>query len=111
MRNSQRKRQAPGIRRLSFFSTALIAADGTFTYKEFDTITARVANALIRRGAKVGGRALILLPRTSRALFAFYGASKAGLRCFACYNRNLTGRRYCRGCVWRGIVWHQYVDV
>lgn len=35
---------------MSFFSTALIAADGTFTYKEFDTITARVANALIRFG-------------------------------------------------------------
>ncbi|SEH21110.1 non-ribosomal peptide synthetase [Selenomonas sp. KH1T6] len=59
--------------------TALIATDGTFTYREFDTITDRVANALIKRGAKVGGRVLILLPRTSRALFAFYGASKAGL--------------------------------
>ena len=59
--------------------TALIATDGTFTYKEFDTITDRVANALIKRGAKVGGKALILLPRTSRALFAIFGASKAGL--------------------------------
>ena len=59
--------------------TALIATDGTFTYKEFDNITNRVANALIKRGAKVGGKALILLPRTSRALFAFFGASKAGL--------------------------------
>ncbi|MBR2143240.1 MAG: amino acid adenylation domain-containing protein [Anaerovibrio sp.] len=59
--------------------TALIATDGTFSYGEFDTITDRVANALIKRGAKVGDRVLILLPRTSRALFAFYGASKAGL--------------------------------
>ena len=59
--------------------TALIATDGRFTYKEFDTITDRVANALIKRGACVGGKALILLPRTSRALFAIFGASKAGL--------------------------------
>lgn len=59
--------------------TALIATDGTFSYGEFDRITDRVANALIKRGAKVGDRALILLPRTSRAIFAFYGASKAGL--------------------------------
>lgn len=58
---------------------ALIASDGTYTYKEFDSITDRVANALIKRGAKVGEKALVLLPRTSRALFAFYGASKAGL--------------------------------
>jgi len=59
--------------------TALIAVDGTFRYGEFDRITDRVANALIKRGAKVGDRVLILLPRTFRALFAFYGASKAGL--------------------------------
>ena len=59
--------------------TALIATDGTFTYGEFDSITDRVANALIKRGAKVGERALVLLPRTSKALFAFFGASKAGL--------------------------------
>ena len=58
---------------------ALIATDGEFTYKEFDSITDRVANALIKRDAKIGDRVLILLPRTSRALFAFYGASKAGL--------------------------------
>ena len=59
--------------------TALIAADGTYTYREFDRITDRVANALIKRGAKAGERALILLPRTAKALFAFFGASKAGL--------------------------------
>lgn len=59
--------------------TALIAADGTFTYREFDEMTDRVANALIKRGAKPGGKALVLLPRNSRALAAFFGASKAGL--------------------------------
>lgn len=59
--------------------TAVIAKDGSLTYREFDTITDRVANALIRRGAKPGGKALVLLPRTSRALIAFFGASKAGL--------------------------------
>ncbi len=59
--------------------TAVIATDGTFTYAEFDSITDRVANALIKRGAAVGGRALVLLPRTAKALFAFFGASKAGL--------------------------------
>ncbi len=59
--------------------TALIATDGTFTYKEFDSLANRVANALIRRGAKVGEKALVLLPRTAKALFAFFGASKAGL--------------------------------
>ena len=59
--------------------TALIATDGIFTYKEFDSITERVANALIKRGAASGKRALILLPRISKALFAIFGASKAGL--------------------------------
>lgn len=59
--------------------TALIATDGSFTYRELDTTTDRVANALIKRGAKAGGSVLILLPRTSRALFAIFGASKAGL--------------------------------
>lgn len=32
--------------------TALIAVDGTFSYGEFDRITDRVANALLKRGAK-----------------------------------------------------------
>ena len=59
--------------------TAVIATDGTYTYAEFDSITDRVANALIKRGASVGGRALVLMPRTAKALFAFFGASKAGL--------------------------------
>ena len=58
---------------------AVIATDGEYTYGEFDNITDRVANALIKRGAKVGGKALVLLPRTAKALFAFFGASKAGL--------------------------------
>jgi amino acid adenylation domain-containing protein/thioester reductase-like protein len=58
---------------------AVIATDGEYTYGEFDSITDRVANALIKRGAKVGEKALILLPRTAKALFAFFGASKAGL--------------------------------
>ena len=59
--------------------TAVIAADGVFTYWEFDEMTDRVANALIKRGAKPGGKVLVLLPRNSRALTAFFGASKAGL--------------------------------
>jgi non-ribosomal peptide synthetase component F len=59
--------------------TAVIATDGTYTYAEFDSITDRVANALIKRGASVGGRALVLMPRTAKVLFAFFGASKAGL--------------------------------
>ncbi|MCR5237652.1 MAG: amino acid adenylation domain-containing protein, partial [Lachnospiraceae bacterium] len=58
---------------------AVIATDGTYSYGEFDSITDRVANALIKRGASAGGRALVLLPRTTKALFAFFGASKAGL--------------------------------
>lgn len=59
--------------------TALIACDGTFTYKEFDENANRVANALIKLGAAPKGKVLILLPRCAKALFAFFGASKAGL--------------------------------
>ena len=59
--------------------TALIACDATYTYRELDTLTDIVANALIRRGAASGDTVLILLPRTSRAICAIFGAAKAGL--------------------------------
>ncbi|MBQ7989945.1 MAG: amino acid adenylation domain-containing protein [Oscillospiraceae bacterium] len=62
---------------------ALYAADGTFTYRQFDEMANRAANALLRR-ASAGDRIVVLMPRISKALFAIYGISKAGMAFIPC---------------------------
>lgn len=58
--------------------TALIAADGAFTYEQLDRKANRAANALIARGVRPGDRVMLLMPRDSRFIAAMLGALKAG---------------------------------
>ena len=64
--------------------TALIAADGTYTYRQLDENANRVANALISRGVKKGDRVVLLLPRTSRMFFSVFGVLKSGAAYIPC---------------------------
>ena len=70
-----------GIERMAYRipdKPAILACDGSYTYKELDENANRVANALIGRGIKTGSRVVLLLPRTARVFFALYGVLKAG---------------------------------
>lgn len=58
--------------------TALIAADGRWSYESLDREMNRVANGLIRRGFCPGDTAVVLLPRLGRQIMAMYGIMKAG---------------------------------
>ena len=58
--------------------TALIAADGRWSYESLDREMNRVANGLIRRGFRPGDTAVVLLPRLGRQIMAMYGVMKAG---------------------------------
>lgn len=57
---------------------ALIACDGSFSYKSLNENMNRIANALIEKGIKKGDTVAILLPRTSRVIMAMYAIMKAG---------------------------------
>ena len=57
---------------------ALMARDGTFTYKELDETANGVAHALIEKGVKPRDRVALLLPRTSRVILSMFGVMKAG---------------------------------
>ena len=63
---------------------ALVACDGTYTYKELNAEMNRVANALIAHGVKRGDRVAMLLPRTSRLIFTMFGIMKAGAAYIPC---------------------------
>ncbi len=63
---------------------ALIACDGQYTYAEFDAITNRVANNLLRLGVTPRSRVALLLPRTSRVMIAMFGTLKAGCAYIPC---------------------------
>lgn len=63
---------------------ALVAVDGTFTYKEFDEITNAVARALRKRGVNPRDRVALLLPRNSRLVLALYGVLKSGAAYIPC---------------------------
>ncbi len=58
--------------------TALIAADGSWTYESLDREMNRVANGLVRHGFQPGNTAVVLLPRMGRQIMAMYGVMKAG---------------------------------
>ena len=64
--------------------TALIACDGTYTYRQLDENANRVANALIGKGVNKGDRVVLLLPRISGMFFAIYGVLKAGAAYIPC---------------------------
>lgn len=63
---------------------AVIAADRTLTYSEFNKEANRIAHALMARGVKRGDKVVVLLPRTSAVLLSFYGVSKAGAAYIPC---------------------------
>ena len=63
---------------------ALVACDGTFTYKQMDEQTNRIANALRQRGVQERDRVALLLPRTSRLILSLFGVLKAGAAYIPC---------------------------
>ena len=63
---------------------ALHAIDASFTYKEMDEATNRIANALRKMGVKEGDRVALLLPRTSRLILSLFGVMKAGAAYIPC---------------------------
>ncbi|MBQ3698795.1 MAG: amino acid adenylation domain-containing protein [Prevotella sp.] len=63
---------------------ALVACDGTYTYREMDEATNRIANGLRQRGIVTGDRVALLLPRTSRLILALFGVLKAGAAYIPC---------------------------
>ncbi|MFZ3091119.1 MAG: long-chain fatty acid--CoA ligase [Nitrospirota bacterium] len=48
------------------------------TYRELNKLSNRFANALISLGVKKGDRVALMLPNCPQAVFAYYGALKAG---------------------------------
>ena len=63
---------------------ALVAYDATYTYKEMDELTNRIANGLRQRGVETGDRIALLLPRTSRLILSMFGVLKAGAAYIPC---------------------------
>ena len=63
---------------------ALIACDGEFTYREFDSLANTLANNLIRLGVTPRSRVALLLPRTSRMIISMFGVMKAGSAYIPC---------------------------
>ena len=63
---------------------ALVAAPGTFTYRQMDDITTRIAASLQARGVLPRDRVALLLPRTSRLILALFGVLKTGSAYIPC---------------------------
>ena len=63
---------------------ALVACDATYSYKEMDELTNRIANGLHKRGVKTGDRIALLLPRTSRLILSLFGVLKVGAAYIPC---------------------------
>ena len=63
---------------------ALVACDATYTYKEMDELTNRIANGLRQRGVETGDCIALLLPRTSRLILSMFGVLKAGAAYIPC---------------------------
>ncbi len=53
---------------------------GTLTYREFDTVTNRLANMLLGLGLRPGVPVAVLMPPTADWLIGYFGATKAGAR-------------------------------
>ena len=63
---------------------ALVAVDATYTYRQMDELTNRIAAALQQHGVQAGDRVALLLPRTSRLILALFGVLKAGAAYIPC---------------------------
>jgi len=60
---------------------ALIEGGATLTWAGLNQASARVASALLRRGARPGDRVAVCGPKTSRIIAAIHGVLKAGCVC------------------------------
>ncbi|MCB1309267.1 MAG: long-chain-fatty-acid--CoA ligase [Leptospiraceae bacterium] len=58
--------------------TYLIFQEKEYTYRQFHEITNRVADALIKQGARKGDHVALLIPNSDEFLFCYFGAIKAG---------------------------------
>ncbi len=63
---------------------ALVAADASYTYREMDEATDRIAIGLRQRGVQERDRVALLLPRTSRLILSLFGVLKAGAAYIPC---------------------------
>ncbi len=63
---------------------ALVAIDNTYTYREMDELTNRIACALRERGVRERDRVALLLPRTSRLILSLFGVLKSGAAYIPC---------------------------
>ena len=63
---------------------ALVACDATYSYREMDELTSRIAHGLRQRGVQTGDRIALLLPRTSRLILSLFGVLKAGAAYIPC---------------------------
>ncbi len=57
----------------------LTEGDRTLSFREFDAVTDRLANALRERGLESGDRVSVILPNSIDCLIAYYAIAKAGL--------------------------------
>lgn len=57
----------------------LTEGDRTLSFREFDALTDRLANALRDRGLNSGDRVSVILPNSIDCLIAYYATAKAGL--------------------------------
>ena len=64
--------------------TALIAAEGSYTYAELNACANRIAHALIDLGLKPHSRVAILLPRTGSVIMSMFGVMKTGSAYIPC---------------------------
>ena len=60
-------------------AACLTEGENTLSFREFDTVTDRLGNALLATGLKPGDRVGVLLPNSVDCLVAYYALAKAGL--------------------------------
>ena len=63
---------------------ALVAVDASFTYRQMDDITTRMAASLQARGVCPRDRVALLLPRTSRLILSLFSVLKTGSAYIPC---------------------------
>ena len=63
---------------------ALVAVDASFTYRQMDDITTRMAASLQARGVRPRDRVALLLPRTSRLILSLFSVLKTGSAYIPC---------------------------
>jgi len=59
---------------------AIVSESDSLSYREFDTITNRLANMLLGMGVRPGVPVAVLMPPTADWLVGYFGATKAGAR-------------------------------